>query len=470
MLKQTIITPVYKGGDRNDVNNYRPISVLPVVSKILEKLLNSRLINYLTSFNILAPNQFGFRKGVSTEDAVTSLTTLIAEQLDKGRKCLSIFIDLKKAFDTVSVPILIRKLEKIGVRGTTLSIFLDYLSNRKQMVKVDQHTSKYIDVHYGVPQGSVLGPTLFLVYINDLCTIDLLNAKVFTYADDTAIVFNGPNWSNVKLCAESGMVLVAKWLKNNLLTLNTSKTNYICFSIKNNTQPDETFNIKIHTTNDETNKDCTCPTINRVNEIKYLGVLIDHKLSWYPQIQLISSRIRKFIWLFKTLRYVVPSSHTSSRNLLNEIYFALVQSIITYCIPIWGGTYKTRFIEVERSQRALIKVMYFKKRCFPTQLLFEISNLLSVRKLYIIHTIVKKHKTSTHDPHIENRRRKDIVLKVPRTKTVFAKMQYDAQSVRLYNKVNNKTNIYNKTYHECKSTLIHWIKTLDYEETEFILK
>lgn len=468
-LKKSIITPVYKGGDKNDVNNYRPISVLSVFSKIFEKLLNTRLIKYLSTFNILSSNQYGFRKGISTEDAVVSLTSHISEQLDKGNKCLSIFIDLKKAFDTVSVPILLRKLEKIGVRGTTLSIFQNYLSNRKQMVKLNQHTSNLTDVHYGVPQGSVLGPTLFLVYINDLCTMDLPNAKIFTYADDTAIVFNGPTWKTANANAENGMVLVAKWLKNNLLTLNTSKTNYICFSIKNNTQPELNFNLKIHECNRLVNHFCTCPSINRVNQTKYLGIMIDHKLSWYPQIELISSRIRKLIWLFKSLRYVVPP-HSRNRNLLNELYIALVQSIISYCIPVWGGAYKTRFIEVERAQRALIKVMYFKSRRFPTNLLYEISNLLSVRKLYIIHTVTKIHKTITYDPSTENRRRKNVVIKVPTTKTVFAKLQYGALSARLYNAVNKKIQIYNKSYQECKHTLTNWIKTVNYEETELILK
>lgn len=476
LLKQSIITPVFKGGDRDDVNNYRPISVLPIISKIIEKLLNNRLLNYLSSFNIISPAQFGFRQGISTEDAVTSLSTLVVEQLDVGKKCLSVFIDLKKAFDTVSLPILAKKLEKIGIRGTQLSIFKDYLSDRKQKVKLEQYISDDIGITCGVPQGSVLGPTLFIIYINDLCNMKIKNAKIFTYADDTAIVFSGSSWDSIKTDAEYGMSRVAKWLKYNLLTLNTSKTNYICFTINDSTQPRQDFRLKIHVCNENDStarNQCDCSIIEKVSTFKYLGVILDQRLSWYPQVEQITSRIRKFIWMFKSLRHVVPktASNTpnSEKNLLNEIYIALVQSVILYCIPIWGGALKTRFLDVERAQRALIKVMYFKKQRFPTVSLYQVSNLLSVRKLYIVYTILKKHKTLAYDPCIETKRRKNIVTNVPITKTTFASIQFKKRSAYLYNKTNEILQFFSKTSHECKSVLIKWIKTLSYEETETLL-
>lgn len=228
LLKISIITPIYKSGNIEDINNYRPISVLSVIAKILEKLLNTRLISYLTKYNILSNAQFGFRNGVCTENAVTSLTAHVITNLDQGTKCLSCFIDLKKAFDTVYIPILLHKLEKIGIRGNQLSMFKDYLADRNQKVKLDDITSESSCVNYGVPQGSVLGPTLFLIYINDLCNLTLENAKLFAYADDTAIVFTGSNWEAARVSAEKGMALVAKWLKTNLLSLNIEKTNYIC--------------------------------------------------------------------------------------------------------------------------------------------------------------------------------------------------------------------------------------------------
>lgn len=291
LLKEAIITPVHKGGDRDDISNYRPISVLTCLSKIIEKLINTRLLNYLAKFNILSDSQFGFRRNKSTEDAVSSLSSLIAEHLDRGEKCLTVFLDLKKAFDTVSTSILACKLEKIGIRGIALDLFKDYLTNRKQRVKVGQHISSDASVLYGVPQGSVLGPTLFLIYINDLCNMKILNAKVFSYADDTAVAFYGCSWHDVKHHAETGISRVADWLKSNLLTLNTSKTNFICFSISKRNEPVDKNEIVIHTCKGAYGNTCNCPSIRKVTETKYLGVVLDKRLSWYPHLEQVTARI-----------------------------------------------------------------------------------------------------------------------------------------------------------------------------------
>ena len=472
---RSVVTPVYKSGEKSEVSNYRPISVLPAISKVLEKLMNSRLLNYMNEFDILSSSQFGFRRGKSTEDAVTALSSLVSEHIDAGRRCLSVFLDIKKAFNSVSIPLLTYKLQKIGIRGVALDLFCDYLKNREQVVKVEQCISDKTGVSYGMPQGSVLGPTMFLIYMNDLCDMAIPKADVFSYVDDTAIVFADATWAELKANVERGMAQVAKWLKVNLLTLNTSKTNYICFGINKRSQPDAKYCIQIHSCNfSSINMNCNCPIINRATHIKYLGVVVDQRLSWYLHLEHVINRIRKHAWIFKSLRHVVPNSDNRNtqmpcNKLLNYVYISLVQSILIYCIPVWGGAAKTRFLDLERAQRALIKIMYFKQRRFSTDALYKECNLLTVRKLYILNTVLKKHNTLKFDPAVHSRRRRAMIINIAKFRTKFALVQYSIVSSILYNKINKEVYIYDKNLFESKKIITEWLKTKNYDEIEKLL-
>jgi hypothetical protein len=198
--------------------------------------------------------------------------------------------------------------------------------------------------------------------------------------------------------------------------------------------------------------------------------MIDQHLSWYPHLERVMARVRKLTWIFRVLRHVMPGKNREkSKSLLNEIYISLVQSILTYCIPLWGGAAKTRFLDVERAQRALLKVMYFKKRRFPTTDLYRLTGLLSVRKLYLLQLILKKHKEVPFDPSIITKRRKYLVLQVPAAKTQFYKAQYKIRSAILYNEVNKYLCIYDKGFFQSKKLILSWLESLSYEETEFLI-
>lgn len=464
-LKCSIIHPIYKSGERDDINNYRPIAILTVISKIIEKLINTRLTDFLNKYNLLSKSQYGFRKGISTEDAILDLTSCITNYLDDKQKTMCIFLDIKKAFDTVSVPTLLHKIEKLGIRGMFHKLLTSYLTDRTQRVKLDSNTVSLEEEtsNFGIPQGSALGPTLFLAYINDLTSLPLKSGEIFSYADDTAILIHGKDWEEVYNLAERGLRSVTKWMNLNTLSLNSSKTNYIAFSIRDSSLPDTNLTLSLHYCNNPDAKLCTCPKIEKVDSTKYLGIMIDKNLSWYPQLNLVNNRARKLVWIFKYLRNI------ADKELIFNIYTSLIQSILLYCISIWGGTYRTKFISIERTQRSILKIILKKKRFYSTDKLYNEANVLTVRQLYIMICVLKIHKKLCVDPKIAKKRNQYTVVTCKNSKTSLVSKQFRAQSTKLYNKLNRKLKIYTMSYAECKKTTFKYLKSLTYQQTEDLL-
>jgi hypothetical protein len=463
ILKQALVVPIHKSGDSLSATNYRPISLLSTLTKVVEKLANKRLVHYLESNKYLANNQFEFRANKSTEDAVLLLTSKISYHLDKGRKCAGVFLDLQKAFDSVSISVLLSRLHNVGIRGVPHSWFSDYLTDRSQKVRINKHVSNSASCSFGVPQGSILGPSLFIIYVNELCNMKMTNADIIMFADDTVILFHGHDWESVQQHAQAGLCEVTRWLEDSLLTINASKTKFVCFYKTAHSEPPQSISITIHThpcnRNDSITPGCNCPTLEKCSNIRYLGVFIDSKLSWSKHISILTTRLRRFVFVFKNLRTVLDI------ELLIQIYNALCHCLINYCICSWGAAGKSYLIEAERAQRALLKVILSLPFRFPTDDLYKKAEVLSVRKTYILQCLRRYHKTTVPPAH--NKRVKRCLL--PMARCALARRQFDYQAPILYNKLTKFAKIHEANNYSFRSVALNWLKDCDYGDCEALL-
>lgn len=464
-FKRAIVLPVHKGGSRDSVSNYRPISILSALSKLLERYINRCFINFLTKHKILNHNQYGFRSQVSTEDAVADFVSAVTSKIDQNFKAYGIFLDLSKAFDTVSVPILLSKLESVGVRGICLKMFADYLGGRTQSVKIGANVSDEETISYGVPQGSILGPTLFLVYINELCGMTIEKCDIFAYADDTALLVWGRDWGAARINAERALGLITDWLSRNLLTLNTDKSKFVRFNIsKTSVSELSTCSLKIHNCL-QPGPSCSCKSLSRVESIKYLGVLLDERLDWRIQIEALAARVRKLIYLFKQLR------NSADRSTLRIVYFGLCQSIISYCISVWGVAGRTAFLRLERAQRAILKVATCKGRMYSTVKLYAECEVLTVRQLSILRILMRKHASLPYNSTVSPKRRGGTVCPPMSCRTSWARRQFPALGCRLYNRVNRvmSNSLVSLSRHSFRKEVTAYLRGLNYSKTEDLL-
>lgn len=320
ILKCARIVPLFKSGDPLDVNNYRPISILPSLSKIIEMALYQRLIKYFTDNNFIDSNQYGFQKNSGTLSAASTLINHLQKNCDTNTNITSscVFIDLKKAFDTVPHNLLLEKLSNYGVRGTANSLIESYLNNRKQYVNINNISSETIvnTNGFSLPQGSNLGPFFFLVYINDIFQLKL-NGFLILFADDAVLVNIDSNGIKLKEKTQKDLDMIHNWLVNNRLTLNAEKTKYML--INRNSARVMDLDIRIDD-----------KQIERVANFTYLGINIGENIKWNTHVDSICGKSLGLVGAIKRLGNRI---HKSTKITL---FHAMFNSVLTYLLPVWG--------------------------------------------------------------------------------------------------------------------------------------
>ena len=325
--KVAIVTPILKSGDPNQPGNYRPISILPALSKILEKVVCSQLTSYLVTNHILSPSQYAYRPSHSTEDAILDIVEWAARRVDDGDVAAVTSIDLSKAFDSVDHSVLLNKLEWYGISSRWFS---SYLSGRSQLVR----SSTALPLSHGVPQGSIVGPILFLTFVNDL-TCFLPHGRLISYADDTQILDSAPsNPTDIQVLksrAEENIQHLQHWFSLNSLKMNGEKTCFTLFGTQNSVDRIEDFAINVNDV-----------TIRPTKHIKVLGVLLDQTLSWEPHISSIIRRCNAIlISLFKIRHHLSP-------DILKILVQTHVFPHLQYCSSVWGGASKSRLDRLQK--------------------------------------------------------------------------------------------------------------------------
>ena len=422
-LKIAKVVPVFKANDPTDINNYRPISILPIVSNFFEKIMLEKMNEFLIAQCLLNDCQHGFRKGFSTTTAAFKFVAKIHEYFDNREKALGVFIDLSKAFDLVDHLILLSKLELFGFRGVILNWFRSYLHNRKQHVFVNTQEgsaqSSCTNVNLGVPQGSILGPLLYILYVNDFVpNFDEYHVTCYAH-DDTNFIVNGNDLNVLSTNASNVLEKCNSWFSEQQLHMNENKTALILFQ---NCHALESISLNLNETD----------TITSENYTKFLGLYVDAQLNWKIHIDKLCNKLSRSLFALRVLKDKLDFST------LRLVYHALFQSHLSYGIMLWGNSSQQNTARVQRQQKKAIRIMArlgHNESCKPY---FKQLGLMTVIGLYIyeILTFVRSNlNIIQQDPvnhKYDTRNRENYIRPIKQSTAIYEK-SVSYSGISLYN-------------------------------------
>lgn len=428
LLKTSIIRPIFKNGDKTNYNNYRPISILPIIEKVLEEIVARRLNDFLTKYKVINSNQFGFQKGKNLNQLLGKFSDQINHCLSNNMHCLALFIDFSKAFDTLSHEKIIESLERSGIRGECIKWFKNYLSCRSYSVKIENECSDIVPVTVGVPQGSKLGPILYILYTNDMLKM-LKNSTGYAYADDTAIIVEHKSIKSATQIMQKELNAINRWCHDSGLIINANKTKIMHFRARHMPQSDISITYHetdcIHKTNiNNTPINDACKTnIEIVNTYKYLGLHLDIHFKWKTHIEALQNKLRSTAYALYHL------SNCSPTNILRQVYFSLGESYLRHGITAWGTATFCR--DLQGTQNRLIKLLYKNNQQTTTlqnqniNNIYKELNIMNVKNIYKS-TIINEFYNDTDllkpIQHQQNTRRKaQGRYQIPRFKNNYGK-------------------------------------------------
>ena len=326
LWKLANVVPIYKNGERHDKKNYRPISLLSCIGKLMERCVSKHILQYLIKNNIVTTLQSGFKPGDSTVNQMIDIYHTIASAIDNGKEVRSVFCDISKAFDRVWHQGLLSKLHSIGIRGKLLLWLQSYLQHRKQRVFIHGKTSQFKELSAGVPQGSVLGPLLFIIFINDI--VEEITCNIRLFADDTSLSITVEDPESAARIINEDLNKIHAWATKWLVTFNPTKTKTVTFSTKR---------VKV----DHPPLKFGGTTLEQVQSHKHLGIVLSADCKWKQHVDHICSKAGKALNALRKLKYILD------RRTLEQMYDSYIQPLLDYGDTIWCGITQTDQCKIE---------------------------------------------------------------------------------------------------------------------------